>query len=26
MSMGFLDNLEAWLDFEEEIDKESEPS
>jgi len=26
MSMGFLDKLEAWLDFEEEIDKESEPS
>jgi hypothetical protein len=24
--MGFLDKLEAWLDFEEEIDKESEPS
>ena len=20
--MGFLDNLEAWLDFEEEIDKD----
>ncbi len=20
--MGFLDNLEAWLDFEEDIDKE----
>jgi len=23
--MGFLDNLEAWLDFEEEVDKELEP-
>lgn len=22
--MGFLDNLEAWLDFEEDIDKDSE--
>ncbi len=21
--MGFLDNLEAWLDFEEDIDKDS---
>ena len=20
--MGFLDNLEAWIDFEEDIDKE----
>jgi len=26
MSMGFLDKLEAWLDFEEEIDLESESS
>jgi len=26
MSMGFLDNLEAWLDFEEEVDLEIEPS
>ena len=23
--MGFLDNLEAWLDFSEEIDKQDEP-
>jgi len=22
--MGFLDNLEEWLDFEEEIDKDPE--
>ena len=22
--MGFLDNLEAWLDFEEDIDKDPE--
>jgi len=23
--MGFLDKLEAWLDFEEEVDRELEP-
>ena len=22
--MGFLDNLEAWIDFEEDIDKDLE--
>jgi len=26
MSMGFLDRLEEWLDFEEEVDLESESS